>query len=189
MRKSIIQKEKSNRTNQIILGIILVGMMFFSVVGYSFQGETGGNTNKIIYNGFEFINQNEYWFLEMGNYQFSFKFNPNQVGRIDSELKYLNSYSGKPLYISSENNEASSEIYRNLFYNNGIVQRMQSACLTAEECKDNSPIKTCSDNFIIIKESTEVGITQNEGCVFITGPQEDLTQISDEFLFKILNVD
>ena len=60
MRKSIIQKEKSNRTNQIILGIILVGMMFFSVVGYSFQGETGGNTNKIIYNGFEFINQNEY---------------------------------------------------------------------------------------------------------------------------------
>ena len=188
--RSIIKKNKTDRTKQIILGVGLVVVMFFSVLGYAFQRDVDDSTQKVIYSGFEFVNQNGFWFLDMGQFQFAFKYNPRQVERIDSELDYLNKYSGKPLYISSESAEAEAEIYRNLFYYpNRIVERMQSACLTDENCGENSPIKTCADNFIIIKESENTEIIQNESCVFIKGPQQNLTKITDEFLFKILNID
>lgn len=190
MRRSILEKKKNHdRRNQIILGIGLVVVMFISVAGYAFRG--GGSeensTKKITYNNFEFINQNGYWFLELGEYQFYFSYNPNEVMKISGDLNLLNNYQGLPLYIYSENNEASSEIYRNLFYNTKIVQRMQSACLT-QGCDENSPVKTCEDNFIIIKVGNETGIRQEENCVFIEGPKENLTQITDEFLFKIIGV-
>ncbi|MGD9275796.1 MAG: hypothetical protein PVJ67_01340 [Candidatus Pacearchaeota archaeon] len=191
MRRSILEKKKNNdRRNQIILGVILVIVMFISVAGYAFSGgsKTESSSEKVTYNGFEFINQNGYWFLELGNYNFYFSYNPGEVERISGEINLLNSYSGKPLYIYSEDGFASSEIYRNLFYNTRIVQRTQSACLE-EDCDENSPIKTCEDNFIIIKKAEEVKITQEDNCVFIEGPEGNLTQIADEFLFKIMNID
>ncbi|RPH39460.1 MAG: hypothetical protein EHM87_24055 [Burkholderiales bacterium] len=187
--RSIIQKEKSRRTNQIALGIILAIVMFISVLGYSFQGGNTTDSEKVVYNGFEFTSQNGLWFLEMGNIQFSFLYNPHQTERIGTNINYLDSYSGKPLYVYSENREAESEIYRNLFYQNRIVQRIQYACLNEDECKGNFPIKTCSDNFILIKESNQSRITQNENCISIEGPEEELTKLTDEFLFKILKVD
>ncbi len=189
--RSIVQKKESNRTNQILLGVGLVVIMFISVAGYSLQSQGNGNNQnnkKITYNGFDFVNQNGLWFLEIGSFQFYFNYNPNQVKRSNSQVNLLNTYSGKPLYIYSEDNSAASEIYQNLFYQNGIVQRIQSACLN-ESCDENSPVKTCSDNFILIKANNETSITQNESCVFIEGPKENLTRITDEFLFKILGVD
>ena len=188
--RSIISKKDTNKRKQIALGVVLVVVMFFSVLSYSFQGGSNSNSEKIIYNGFEFLNQNGFWFLELGDYTFSFSYNPNEVEKINLELNYLDSYSGKPLYIYSEDTTSGAEVYQNLFYNNRIVQRMQPACLENQEnCDENSPVKTCSENFIIIKEGNETEITQNENCVFIKGKKEDLVKLTDEFLFKILNID
>ena len=92
---------------------------------------------------------------------------------------------GEPLYLFSANQEASAEIYNNLYQ---IVQRMQPACLNEEECDENLPIKTCEDNFIIIEESEEIEIKQENNCVFIRGPQDSLIKITDEFLFKVLGI-
>lgn len=160
--------------------------MFFSVLGYGFMGNSRKSNTNVEYNGFEFAEQNGFWNLNLGNLNFVFRYNPKETENISSQVNYLNSYSEKPLYIYSENNEASSEVYINL---NQMAQRIQSACLDGYECSENVPIKTCEDNFIIISESNETNIIQENNCVFILGPYENLTMMSDVFLFKVLGVE
>ena len=189
MRK-IISKHKQNRKqrrNQFILAGLLIFIMFFSVLGYSFMGRNDEKIQKINYNGFEFIAQNSFWFTSKGDLNFIFRYNPKQTDEIDSEVKYSNNYYGKPLYIYSENNEAELEIYKNL---DQIVQIIRDACLDEdqERCQEDWPIKTCEFNFIIIEASNESNIIQEENCVFIYGAQENLTKITDEFLFKTLGI-
>lgn len=139
--------------------------------------------NSINYNGFEFIEQNSLWILNQNEINFIFRYNPNQVPRIASEIKPLENYQEKILYLYSENILAESEIYTNLFqFTNGI----ENACL--EECEEKLPVKTCQDNFIIIREGNK-GITQENNCVFIEGEKEDLTKLADEFLFKLIGVE
>ncbi len=190
MRKIISKdkKTKKRRIKQFAVGGILVLIMLVSVVGYAFNRGENSNQSELVYNGFKFIEDSGIWYTNIGDFQFSFKYNPNEVESINSTLKTLNEYNDKPLYFNSENSEAETEIYRNLFYQNQIVQRVQDACMGDEKCSENLPIKNCSDNFIIIKESDNAEIKQDGNCVFISGKKEDLTKISDSFLFKIIGV-
>lgn len=192
MRKigSKYQKEKKRKINQWSMGLFLIFIMFFSVVGFAFSNFTSPEeeniddyNNFVNYNGFEFTEQNEFWVLNQNNVNFIFRYTPNEVPKINSELKNLNNYNEKPLYISSESIKAESEIYTNLFQ---FAERIQNACL--EECDENLPIKTCEDNFIIIKEGDEK-IVQDNNCVFITGKTENLIKLADGFLFKILGIE
>ena len=178
-------EKKKQKRNQIIVSVILIFVMFFSVLGFAFNGGDNETTNKLNYNGFEFINQNGFWIFEKEAFQFVFRYNPKEVRGIDSEVDYINKYLDKPLYIYSENDEASSEIYNNF---DQIVQRMQFACFNEKECDENLPTKTCENNFIIITENNVTNITQTDNCVFIEGAQENLTMLTDEFLFKILGI-
>lgn len=185
------EEERRRKRNGFIVGGILIVIMFFSVLGYSFSGSGGDveNSEKIIYNGFEFVNSNNFWFLGLGDFTFGFSYNPYEVEFIESSINPLNTYSSKPLYVYSEDSQAELEIYRNLDPRvNSIVQRIQPACLNADNCEEDIPLKTCEDNFIVIKEGPIAEIKQEENCVFITGPIENLTQITDEFLFKVLGV-
>ena len=184
------EQEKKRRRNQFIVGFILVAVMLFSTLGYAFKSDestdTTGNAQTITYNGFTFTNQNNLWFLTLGSSQFSFTNNPKEVQQINSNLNTsLSTYSGKPLYISSEDKVAEVEIYRNL---DQLVLRRQYACLNNTKCDENFPIKTCNDNFIIIQNSSSRNITQENNCVFIRGPQKNLTEITDSFLFKTIGI-
>ena len=189
------EKDKKRRTNQFIVGGILIFIMLFSILGYAFQGSDDSNAKKIIYNNFEFIQQENYWVLNNygeNNLKFTFKNNPKEIEGISSNVNDFNNYLNKPLYIYSEKSEAEIEIYNNL---NSISQRIQHACLDKEEnllgelkCEDNLPIKNCEDNFIVIKESNNSKIIQKVNCVFIQVAQENLTKITDEFLFKTLKI-
>lgn len=180
--------EKRKKKNQFIIGGILIVIMMgstFGIIVNSFGDKS--NINKIEYNGYEFIESNGFWITKIGSYEFMFRYNPTQVEKIDAQVRYLNSYSGLPVYIFSEDYVSEVEIYRNLAK---VVQRFQGACLSEEEnCPENWPIKDCSNNFIIIKEANESKIYQNENCVFIEGKQENLTQMTDEFLFLILDIE
>lgn len=179
--------EKRQRKNQWIIGGILILIMMgstFGIIVNSFGTKT--DVNKVTYNGYKFTNQNDFWTTTIGSYKFIFKYNPTQVERIDSNLSYLTSYSGIPVYISSEDYVSEVEIYRNL---GNIVQRFQGACLSEKNCPENWPIKDCSNNFIIIRKANESNVYQNQSCVFIEGKEEDLTQLTDESLFKILSID
>lgn len=162
--------------------------MVISVLGFALQGFGSGNTdtedssvNNIEYNGFEFVNQNGLWVL--GN--FIFRNVPQQVEDIGFVSSTINDYQGKPLYISSESDEAELEIYINI---GNIALRIQKACTEEEECSGDFPVKTCTDNFIIIRESNISNIMQQDNCVFIEGDSEDLTKLTDQFLFKILGI-
>ena len=185
MRK-ITSKQDKEKRKQMVVGIVLIFVMFGSVFGV-IVGSLGqkDSEQKVNYNGFEFIWQNDFWFTSQGNLNFVFKYNPKQVDRIESELKGVEDYYGKPLYIFAEDREAEAEVYRNL---DQIVQRIQPACLWDEACEENWPVKTCEDNFIIIKENDIAKINQSQNCVFIQGRQENLTKMTDEFLFKMLGI-
>jgi len=195
MRK-IIPKHKQNKKDKIKqfgVATALVFVMIISVLGYSFSfsRQTEQSPDKrIIYNGFEFVKENGLWMADIKGLQFSFRYNPKQtkdLENIDFIIKDINDYYNQPLYIYSENTEAETEIYRNL---DQVVLRRQYACLE-EKCIENFPnfpIKTCEDNFIIIEKSEDAGIKQNQSCIFIQGKQEDLTKLTDRFLFEILGV-
>jgi len=190
MRKILSKKdsEKKAKRNQLILGVALVLVMFSSVIGYSLMGnESQGIEASLIYDGIKFTKTSGLWNVNMGDFKFSFTYNPKETVSISSEINLLKSYSGKPLYISSGGQE--SEIYRNLVYNNQIVQRVQYACLEGEKCiSEEYPIKTCENNFIIIKESETTEIKQEQNCLFISGKEEELVKIVDSVLYKIIGI-
>lgn len=190
MRK-IVSKEseaKRRKRNQIIVGVILIFVMFGSVFGIvinNFGGDENSE-NKIIYNGIEFFKNNNYWFATIGEFDFIFRYNPEEVVSIKGEVDKLNVYSGQVVYIYSEDETSEIEIYRNF---QEIAQRMQKACIEGLECPDeNLPVKTCDDKFIIIQESNVADIVQNKSCVYIQGESKELTKITDEFLFKTIGI-
>ncbi|MCL5018457.1 MAG: hypothetical protein M1416_01670 [Candidatus Pacearchaeota archaeon] len=189
MRKIISkeQEEKKQKRNQLAIGSILILVMVLSVLGYSLGSEKE-SSEKIVYNGFEFTKENGFWILNIENAKFSFQYNPREVESINPVLNPIENYLNKPLYVYSADAEAEAEFYRNLFYDNSIVERVQKACPENEVCEAGLPVKTCSDNFIIIKESDNSEIKQTENCLFIEGKREDLVKISDSALFKIIGI-
>ena len=195
MRKIVSAEEeaKKKKRRQVILGVVLAFIMVASTIGFAIQSNSGiGNSpqgdvsgNEIEYNGFKFVNQNGLWVL--GN--FVFRYVPQQIPDITSDsgsdIKPASNYQGKPAYVYSEDDEAEIEIAVNL---GQIAQRVQKACPEDTICSGDLPVKTCSDNFIIIKESNTSSITQENNCVFIEGQKEELTALADQFLFKILGI-
>lgn len=183
------KQQKSDRIKQLIVGTLLIVIMFASVLGYAFQGNEEENNSNLNYNGFEFVKQDKSWMLQNA---FLFKHSPKDTEEFarNNFLNLLIDYQSKPLYIYSENKEAESEIYQNLY---NSVQRIQYACLEKNEseldfnCEKDLPMKNCEDNFILISEG-EFNVEQKNNCLFIQGSYENLTKISDEVLFKILGV-
>lgn len=183
---------KMAKRNQLILGIILVFVMFFSVIGYSFQGAISEEkTTKLIYNNLEFINQNNLWITNFGGLDFVFNNKPNDVKKIYSNINSIESYYNEPIYIYSENSDAERVVYQNL---NQVSLRMQKACPDTDiseknfECEETLPLKNCTDNLIVIYENNFSSIEQKENCVFIKAPEKNLSMMSEAFLLKILGV-
>jgi len=199
MRRIISQAEyaKKQKRNRTILGIALLVIMMISVVGYGFmdRGDDDSSTKKVIFNGLEFSNANGFWVAKINNLQFVFSNNPRDVMPIKESVNYADTYSGKPLYISYDDESAAREIYTNF---NQIAERIQQACLVNETCEDeNLPLKDCTSNFIIIREITgnqteneteTAPVIQNGSCVFIQGKRDNLLNITDGFLLKTLGL-
>lgn len=194
MRKLVSKEEEARKKkrNNVILGVFLALVMVLSTIGFALQGGIGnspqGNSqeNEAEYNGYKFVSQNGLWVL--GN--FVFKYTPQQVPNIepDSGIKPKSNYQGKPSYVYSEDEEAEIEIYVNL---KQVAQRVQKACpegIADIACNEELPVKTCSDNFIIIRESNNTSIRQENNCVFIEGQKEQLTALADQFLFKTFGI-
>ncbi len=183
-------EEKKQKRRQWAIGIVLIVVMFGSVFGIitnSFTENSSGNAN---YNGYEFIDQGNYWSLNLGGLEFSFLSNPFEIDALENVsirglLQPFGNYNGKPIYISSDDSSAEGEIYRNL---GQVSERFQRACLDEESCEDDLPIKSCQDNFIIIMEGNASEIRQEENCVFITGEKGNLIKLTDDFLLRIIGI-
>jgi hypothetical protein len=189
--KKIVSKykrKKSDRRKQIIVSVILIGILFVSTVGFAFQGSdtSSDEQESIESNGIEFIEQSGYWVAEINQAVFIFRYNPEQIQETNPSLNLLDNYYNKVLYLNSNTSEAELELFANM---GQFVTRIQRACLEGEECLyEDVPIKTCEDNFIIIEQAEEKEIIPNQNCVYIRGPEQELTQLTDEFLFNIFNI-
>ncbi|MBS3086233.1 hypothetical protein J4422_00860 [Candidatus Pacearchaeota archaeon] len=181
------EQERIRKKNQVTVGVILVFLMVASTLGFAIQSNLGssgaGNENpsKLTYNGFEFTNTNGFWVFQ----NFVFRYNPEEVPDIGSGLRNIEGYRGKPVYIQSEDEVAGAEVYVNLAQ---VAERVQEACIEGGVCVEGLPIKTCSDNFIIIREKEASSISQVDGCVYIESQKEELVKLADQFLFKILGI-
>ncbi len=194
--KSIITKkeqEKKTQRNQIMIGIILIGLMLLSTAGYALSGGGDGSggtstTQKIDYNGISFVKNSEIWQFEKNGNVFTTRFNPQETQEIKvlSYLK-LEDYNSKPLYFVGSNDEAIYELNRGL---NDKVLRVQKACLSEKDCKDNFPVKDCNENIIIIQEpqNESENIYRTNNCVFIVANSTEQVKYSDALLFKILGI-
>jgi hypothetical protein len=188
MRK-IVSKEKEERKtkrNQLLVGGFLIVIITISTLGYSFMGGEKERTEKMNYNGFKFVKQGNFWITSAQGLQFSFLYPPNETQSLKPATNLtLGDYYSKPLYLSSDNNEAEYEIYRNL---QGIVLRTQEACLKETGCKEGLPIKSCQDNFILVQEAEYISVEQQENCVLIKAPKAELAKATDRFLFSIIGI-
>jgi hypothetical protein len=175
---------KKQKRKGLIVGGVLIFIMLFSVLGsglYLFGDENESRTIK--YQGYEFFENGGLFYFELGDYQFALQNNPNELPEIGGEINPINNYENQPLYFFSENENVGWIIPANL---NAVVQRMQDACY--EECEEDYPVKTCEDNFIIVREGETNKIEQIDNCVFIEGDLDKLGELSDVFLLKVLGI-
>ncbi|MBS3071221.1 hypothetical protein J4407_02900 [Candidatus Pacearchaeota archaeon] len=185
MRKIIPKhvEEKNRKKNQLTVGLVLIFLMLFSVIGYGFQfiGDSGTDSkaeaSTINYNGFQFTQQNNFFILNLNEMNFIFGNDPRGTYNSIEMEKVLQDYSGKKIYIYSESIDAESEIRTNLIQIAELIETV-----------NNIEAKTCEDNFIIIRESQATNIKQENNCIFIEGKNEDLSRLADSFLLKILGV-
>lgn len=178
-----LQKEK--RRNQIIIGVILIGIMIVSTAGYAILSNTknDGGGEKISYKGFNFVRQQGYWMTEANGRAFIFQFLPEEIENISiSGVFNLKDYSGKTLYLVN-NNPASVVILQNLGQS---LERYQEACMEGINCTGKDlPVKTCKDNLIIFLVEEDKGIYKQDNCVFITG---NVNKGADAFVYKLAGI-
>ena len=176
-------KEKKQKRNHLIFGIILVGLMVLSVLGYGFGGRENSEdegSESVEYRGREFVNYGGVWASEtepqivLGN-------NPLEIPTGFFGVNKLGNYAGKPLYISYKDNLTGFFIYDN-FRTSAL--RIQEACFS-EPCSEELPMKNCSDNLIVF-ELGEEGVMQEGNCVFISGSEENISRVVDSFVLEVL---
>lgn len=187
--KQIISREeteKKERRNKIIIGLILVGIMVISSAGYAFFGTDKTSAEKIQYNNIEFSLQDDnLWHAKIQDYEFSAFYNPKDTENISGIVTLkLGNYYNKPLFFSYDSDrQAVEEISRNIA---SFTQRVQYVCL--DECKEDFPVKNCTDNIIIIKDLNISLIKQEDNCVYILADRDNILRASDAFVYKILGV-
>lgn len=192
MERILTQEERAKkvRLNQLIIGIVLISLMVFSTLGYALGRNRDEGVEKVEYSSIEFIRDSDYWSFNIQGYDFITKYNPKEVEDI-SFLSYLSlqNYVNKPLYFVGNYPEPVSELGRNL---DSFVLRMHEACLENMNCSDDSPVKNCSvDNVIVIREvldGSSESFSEDENCVFITADLGNQTRYADAYLFKLLGI-
>jgi hypothetical protein len=187
------QRKKIQKRNQIIVGVILVGLMLLSTLGYSFMNNESSEENikNVNYNGIEFVQKGEFWIAQIADFSVYLSENPNIINKtifLNISLN-VNNYINQPIYLDTQNYIAERLININLGPQyNSIATRIQKACYNSKDCQGDYPIKDCQDNLIIIKESNISEVYSQNNCIFILGNQEEIEDLVNQFLLKIFNI-
>ncbi len=182
--ESAEEAEKRRKRTTSILSILMLGILLFGTAGFAFSyyGGTSNSDGSTDSSGTqEGFNSAGQWVKVLNGQSFYFTNSPEDVKDIKIDLsKTLGEYSGNKIYIAGESNSLSyNEIVSVLGqYSSGL----QPACFG--KCEDNLPEKTCSDNIIVLNESEENSVSQENNCVFINGN----VKAADAFLFEILGI-
>jgi hypothetical protein len=181
------EKEKAEKKRNLIIGIIVIGLMLVSTVGYAFFSSTSSDSQKIKYNNIDFfLLEDGRWHFIINNNEFATIFNPEEVKNITTQGDFsLDDYSNLPLYLHYENNK---EIEQEILYNlNKYFQRVNYFCFSNENCTWVE--KNCSDgNLLIIKEASFSQIKKEEKCLYIYYNESEGLKVADSFIFKLLKI-
>jgi hypothetical protein len=190
MRKIQSQSEKDRKTrkNQIVIGVILISVMVFSVLGFGFGGNQQENS-KETYNGFDFFQENGFWVVELQGNRFYFNYLPRELENISTSGTFdIQDYVDKPLYFVNTQPGAAQIILNNI---GGVLLRYQEACVDGESCRnDDLPIKTCGENLIIFSEidnasSFEARVVKEDSCIYISG---DYSKGANALIYDLLGI-
>lgn len=169
--------EKKKRLNNIILSSVMLLILLLSTLGFAFLSNPSSSNNG------ENTEQDS---LPSDRISFVYQGTPinllssyNEIENITVNIaKHPLDYSGKTLYINTENQGALQELAINL---QKLSPNIQQACYGS--CEENLPEKNCTDELIIFNESLENKVYQQDNCIFIEG---DIRAV-DSFLFKLLS--
>ncbi|MBS3093219.1 hypothetical protein J4456_01410 [Candidatus Pacearchaeota archaeon] len=194
MQKIISQEQRARKQkiNQLIIGLVLIGLMLFSTIGFAFSNtvQTEDNTETKNINGIEFIRTGDFWTFSVSGYEFVTKHNPEDVQHISVLTgPTLQSYVGKPLYFVGENGEHFSEMDGNV--RDRFVQRISNACIDEKDCLENYPMKNCiDDNLIVYREAMNESekIYFEDNCSYIVSSYANQSEYADALLFKLLGI-
>lgn len=183
------EKDKKDSRNRVIIGLILVALMVFGTAGYAFYSKTDNTIEKKTEGGVEFISNGAgMWEFEVQGVKFLTQYTLEDTRNVSVFVfKTITDYSQRPLFFL-DSGVAREELTRNL---RSVVPRIQDGCIKDYEdrCEENAPIKECSiDNVLIIEDSEEIKISQEENCILIQAPYDEQLRVADAFLFKILGI-
>ena len=184
MRKIRTQADadRKMKRNNLIMGVVLVGLLVLSTLGYSLISSDSEDDSKVSEFGVDFFRVSGMWRAEIGGVVFWFQNLPSEVSDVVVNGSFdFNSYVNQPLYFVSPN-EGASEVLNNL---GDVVLRYQEACFGNVSCGGDLPMKSCDDNLIIFESGNNSMVYRNESCVFIVG---DAVKATDAFLYKVLGV-
>jgi len=198
--ESLTKRERKQKRNGMIIGIILIVLMASSTVRFIFafgggggfgsgSGGSGGSEPDLTYNGIDFFrNSQGLWGFSTSLGSFSTTLEPGLTESTELDFEVLASdFFNKPLYFVFENQSvALSEVGRNL---GSLALRAPRACLNEIDCPDDSlPIKTCEDNVIIMKASEEINAYKENKCIFLEGTDDQLLLLADRLVFEALGI-
>jgi hypothetical protein len=175
---------KKTKKKQILVGIVMIGLLVISTLGYSLMSSDGENSNsKVNELGINFIFQDGLWRIYFEDRVFGFQHLPSETSLVDINGTYdLGMYVGEPLYFVNPS-EGVNEILNNI---GGYVLRYQEACINNIGCGGDLPVKNCSSNLIIFDDDGfNTSVHRDGGCVFISG---DSSLGADAFLYKVLKI-
>lgn len=190
-------KERREKRVKFVVGIVVIivmlGSVFGAVVNFSSGGGStgGGSQDNLVeeYKGQKFYFRQGYWLTPISGGNLSFRHLPKDTNDVEvgsSSLPSIREYQGETLYIHSDNDLAGSEIQRNM---RQIALRVQPICIEGKNCEStNLPKKDCSDKTIILFNESKTKIRNEDQCTYIEGPDEELTKLADEFLFRSLGI-
>jgi hypothetical protein len=175
--------KKKSKQNQIIIGVVMIGLLVLATGGYSIMSSTE-SSNKVTDKGLKFYKDQEYgfWTTQVAGQNLAMQLLPSDVEEVLVEGVYsLEVYRGEPLYLVGDN-----LAWREIIGNLGVhVSRYQEACMIGSDCVEDLPIKDCDSNVIIFEEGNDTQVYREDNCVFLIG---DVIQATDAFLYRLFGI-
>ena len=170
--------EKEAKTKKIG-GIVIIILLLLGTAGFALNG-VGIKSDNSAKDGLIFDGQSWNYFLG-GQPIYRFTYGLGELNFTDVNIaKSVVDFSGRSLYLDSENGIGVQEIALNLGRHAG---KIGEACYGS--CEKDLPELTCDgEEILIVISNNSLGVNERDNCIFIA---EDL-KVVDAFLYRILGI-
>lgn len=173
--------DRKRRRGQLIIGLVMIGLMVLSSVGYAFSVFSGSNSGTQNQPSGQPVFDGSSWIVDLGGKKFSFLSSIDDVRNVSFNASVsAGDYSAKSVYLVAESPAVLREIQGVV---GPVALRMQEACYGPCNRTD-LPEKDCSNQMIIWHASETNRVYQRDSCVFIEG---DMRAV-DAFLYRLLGL-